>query len=195
MPLPWLARGLSLVMAEKSAVRSSTPTDGVPDELVVVLALSLSDPPPPQAAITKRAMPARPMVANHLHAERILPPSLALGRNCKQEYSRVSPHDARDPVRGDAGRRLPRLSGRRRGPRRRHGLPRLRGERRSHLGRARLGAAADEHDRVRAPHRPRPPWQRRLESQRSASDPRDPRRGPTYGARGDRVRGTGARRR
>src|SRR5262245_13473893 len=87
MPLPWLARGLSLVIAEKSAVKLSTPTVGVPDELVVVLALSLSDPPPPQAATTKRAMPARPMVASHLHAERILPPSLLALAQLRKGYS------------------------------------------------------------------------------------------------------------
>ena len=57
MPLPWLARGLSLVIAAKSAVRSSTPTVGVPDELVVVV-LPLDDDfeLPPHAAITKSAM-------------------------------------------------------------------------------------------------------------------------------------------
>src|SRR4029453_1024562 len=113
MPLPWLARGLSLAIAEKSAVRSSTPTVGVPDELVVVLALSLSDPPPPQAAITKSAMPARPMVASHLHAERILPPSLALGRNCGQGYSAREPgldatrDEPRTPRPGCAANRPP----------------------------------------------------------------------------------------
>src|SRR4029450_9801733 len=87
MPLPWLARGLSLAIAEKSAVRSSTPTVGVPDELVAVLALSLSDPPPPQAAMTKRPMPAGLVVASHPHADHMLPPSLALGRNCGQGSS------------------------------------------------------------------------------------------------------------
>src|SRR5580765_151370 len=88
MPLPWLASGLSLAIAAKSAVKSSTPTVGVPDDSeVVVLELDDDFEPPPHAATTKTATAARPAKASHLHAERILPPSLALGRNCGQGYS------------------------------------------------------------------------------------------------------------
>src|SRR5262245_54094500 len=104
MPLPWLARGLSLVIAEKSAVRSSTPTVGVPDELVVVV-LSFDDfEPPPQAATTKSATLASPTIASHLHAERILPPSLALWRNCGQGYS--APKAGSRPTHRDEHNRL-----------------------------------------------------------------------------------------
>ena len=39
------------------------------------------------AATTKSAMLASPTIASLLHAKRILPPSLALGRNCRQGYS------------------------------------------------------------------------------------------------------------
>ena len=61
-----------MAIAEKSAVKSATPICGVPDELVVVLLLSLSDPP--QAATTKSAMSASPMIASPLLAERMISP-------------------------------------------------------------------------------------------------------------------------
>ena len=80
IPLPSLARFLSLAICEKSAGKLAASICGVPDVPVVVVLLELDFDPPPQAATTKSAVLASPTIARPLHATRILPPSLALGR-------------------------------------------------------------------------------------------------------------------
>jgi hypothetical protein len=65
-----------LVIAEKSAVRSSTPTSGLLDDSVLEV-VELDDfESPPHAATTKSAVPTTATIASPLHAERKLPPSL-----------------------------------------------------------------------------------------------------------------------